>query len=193
MPPEALTLLGQTTIVTSTVFLAGLCLFASAHKFSNLPRFKKVVEDYQILPQAMIGVVAGGLPLFELFIGVAILVPASSSLAALMISGLFALYGVAMLSTILRGKALQDCGCGGPAHTHGQAQVLGAWHIIRNALLVLMALGVASNAVVSIHTIEAQAWLLVVPASAFLALLYWAADTLIANHGLMSANKHRLN
>ena len=186
MPTEVLPLLSQITTASMTVFLASLCLIASTHKFSNLSGYKKIVEAYDILPLPVIGMAARGLPMFELLIGIAILVPTTFSVAAFAIAGLFTLYTIAMLSTILRGKALEDCGCGRPAYVNGRAQVLSFWHIIRNTLLVVMALWVASNTISVFQIIEPQTWLLVIPASVFFALLYWVADTLAANQAQMN-------
>ena len=191
MPLEVSVLLGQIATVATMVFLACLCLIASAHKFFDLLGFKKIVEDYQVLPAALISLAVWGLPLFELIIGIAVLLPATSSIAAFAIGGLFALYAVAMLSTILRGKKLEDCGCGGPAQVRGQAQVLGAWHIVRNLILVVMAMWVAMGNAGVLQMVDMQTWLLIIPASVFLVLLYWVADTLAANHVLMNPVRNR--
>lgn len=189
MPTEVLPLLSQITIATITLVLTSLCLIAAAHKFSDLSGFKNILEAYQILPAALIGIAAWGLPLFELLIGIALLLPATFSIAAYAIAALFALYAVAMLSTILRGKALQDCGCGGPAQANGQAQVLSYWHIIRNMFLLAMALWVASNPISILQKMDLQTWLLVIPAAIFSVLLYWVTDTLAANQNRMKPAK----
>jgi len=191
MTPEVVTMLIQIAKATTIVLLACLCLIASIAKFSDLPRFRDIVQDYQILPSMTIGLAVWCLPLFEALIGIGVLVPATSAFAAFLICGLFALYGFAMLSTIYRGKALQDCGCGGPAQADGRAQVLGAWHIIRNLLLVVMALWIATSHASVLQSVDMRTWLLIIPASVFALILYWVADNLAANHDVMVAAKSR--
>ena len=182
---EVLPLLSQVVTAAGIVFLASLCLLASWHKYSDLSEFRKIVEAYEILPLPMTSAAVWCLPAFELGCGIAILVPSTSSVASLAISGLFALYGIAMYSTILRGKVLEDCGCGGPARVKGQAQVLSAWHIIRNIVLVGLASWLASTNASVLQIVDLRTWLLIIPVSALGILLYWVADTLAANHSLM--------
>ena len=165
----------------TAVLLSCICLAASYHKLSDIEHFRRVLSDYAILPNMLLPLAAFVFPAAEVILGIGVLLPMVSGYAALLIGGLFFIYAVAMLTVLLRRKALKDCGCGGPAKQH----VLSAWQVVRNLFLIAFALNLylaASAGQARWSSIAAEYWLLVIPASIFTLLLYWVGEHLAANH-----------
>jgi len=155
--------------------LAALLLSAALHKARDLPGFTAILAGYGLLPAGGPRPVARVLPAGEAAIGLALLAPAAGAAAALAGAALLALYTAAAAVALARGRRGLPCGCGGPAG----AGVLGPALLARNAVLVTLAL-VAALPVAT----RPLVWIdvgTVVGSVAALALIYAAADRLIAN------------
>lgn len=104
-------------IVLLQLIFAGIFLYSSISKFDNLYLFGRVLDSYNILPAALIKPVAILLPMFELLLGIAVLITPTVKWAG---------YGV-MLSALVFAIVLflkwgqvmpYGCGCFGPADAH---------------------------------------------------------------------------
>ncbi|MGO4003076.1 MULTISPECIES: MauE/DoxX family redox-associated membrane protein [Pseudomonas] len=166
-------------IIASAIAIAVLLASAATHKVRAPARFARQLADYQLLPQALVRPSARLVPVVELGIAFALLVPVSRSWAALAAAGLLALYAAAIGINLWRGRADIDCGCAGP----DQAQPLRPVLLARNSALVALAL-LASVAPVA-RDLTLFDGFVTLAAAAVALLIYAAADGLLANSPLL--------
>ena len=166
-------------IITSAIAIAVLLASAATHKLRAPARFARQLADYQLLPEALVRPTARLVPLLELAIAFALLVPVSRGYAALSAASLLALYAAAIGINLWRGRADIDCGCAGP----DQAQPLRPVLLLRNSALVALAL-VASVAPVA-RDLNLFDGFVTLAAAAVALLIYAAADCLLANSPLL--------
>ncbi|MBO3274679.1 MauE/DoxX family redox-associated membrane protein [Pseudomonas schmalbachii] len=162
-------------VIASALAIAVVLASAATHKLRAPARFRNQLEDYQLLPNALLKPVARMLPLAELGIALALLVPASRPLAALFAATLLALYAAAIGFNLWRGRSDIDCGCSGP----DQAQPLRPVLLARNGVLVALALlaSVAPQA----RDLGLFDGFVVIAASATALFIHAAAEGLLAN------------
>ena len=137
------------------------------------------MADYQLLPDSLVRPVARLVPLLELAIAFALLLPVSRGWAALSAASLLALYAAAIGINLWRGRRDIDCGCAGP----DQAQPLRPVLLLRNSVLVVLAL-LASVAPIA-RDMTLFDGFVTVAAAAVALLIYAAADGLLANSPLL--------
>ena len=166
-------------IIASALTIAVLLASAATHKVRAPARFAKQLADYQLLPDVLVRPVARVIPVVELVIAFALLVPVSRYWAALTAASLIALYAAAIGINLWRGRADIDCGCAGP----DQAQPLRPILLLRNSALVALAL-VASVAPVA-RDLNLFDGFVTRAAAAVALLIYAAADGLLANSPLL--------
>lgn len=92
--------------------LAALFLYTGAQKVLEPGAFAAAIANYRVLPDALVGVAAVGLPVLELVAAVALLVPSYAQGAAWIAAALLSVFAAAMAQSKLRGIDL-DCGCFG--------------------------------------------------------------------------------
>ena len=90
--------------------LAGLFIYAGVIKLLDPKAFARTISSYDIVPEALLPVVAIGLPLLEAVSGIGLLFDIRGSLAV--ISGLLTLFVVVLGFGILNDLDV-DCGCFG--------------------------------------------------------------------------------
>lgn len=166
-------------IIASALSIAVLLASAATHKLRAPARFAKQLADYQLLPDSLVRPSASLIPLLELVIAFALLVPVSRAWAALSAASLMALYAAAIGINLWRGRRDIDCGCAGP----DQAQPLRPALLLRNSALVGLAL-LASVLPVA-RDLGFFDGFVTVAASAVALLIYAAADGLLANSPLL--------
>ncbi len=146
--------------------------------------FRFVLDDYRVLPSALVGVAAVLVVTVELLLligWVLVLVQAlglvviAEPLVPFVAAGtavLLSLYALAMLSLLLRGRVHVDCGC-------SAADVPVSYRlVIRNAVLIVAPLAIAWAPP---PTLDAGALLVGVVAAGVAILLYAAFDQLARN------------
>lgn len=119
--------------------LALLLVATAFEKVRDFSAFRVAVRGYELLPERFIAWVAVALAGCEALLGFALATPAAWELrefALLASAALFALYGFAITVNLVRGRRDIDCGCAGPA----ARQPLSEWLLVRNAVLIAMAL-----------------------------------------------------
>jgi hypothetical protein len=166
-------------IIASALAISVLLASAATHKLRAPARFAKQLADYQLLPGALVRPSARLIPLLELAIAFALLVPLSRGWAALSAASLIALYAAAIGINLWRGRRDIDCGCAGP----DQAQPLRPILLLRNSVLVALAL-LASVAPIA-RDMTVFDGFVTLAASAVALLIYAAADGLLANSPLL--------
>jgi hypothetical protein len=166
-------------IIACALAIAVLLASAATHKLRAPARFAKQLADYQLLPYRVVRPIARVIPVVELVIAFALLVPACRSWAALSAASLIALYAAAMGLNLWRGRRDIDCGCAGP----DQAQPLRPVLLLRNSLLVGLAL--LASLLPVVRDLGFFDGFVTVAASATALLIYAAADGLLANSPLL--------
>ncbi|WP_288099116.1 MauE/DoxX family redox-associated membrane protein [Pseudomonas sp.] len=166
-------------IIASALAIAVLLASAATHKVRAPARFARQLADYQLLPDSLVRPVARLVPLLELAIAFALLLPVSRGWAALSAASLLALYASAIGINLWRGRRDIDCGCAGP----DQAQPLRPVLLLRNSVLVVLAL-LASVAPIA-RDMTLFDGFVTVAAAAVALLIYAAADGLLANAPLL--------
>jgi uncharacterized membrane protein YphA (DoxX/SURF4 family) len=106
---------------------------AALHKLRALPRFAALLRAYRVLPGAMTPP-AVLVPLLELTLTVALLVPLTRRAAAGAGAALLVVYAGAIALNLARGRRDLACGCGGP----GDARPIAPWMVGRNLLLAAL-------------------------------------------------------
>ena len=157
--------------------LAIALLFASSllHKLRYFTEFRQHVADYQLLPARLAFAAALLLLCAEAATLLALIVPGMAGEGALLAAGLLALYALAMAINLARGRRHIDCGCAGPQ----LAQPISEWLLLRNALLIGLALvGAQTPGLRSPGAWDVGLTVCFVPS---LWLLYTAANGLLAN------------
>lgn len=121
-------------------FLAALFLTAALSKLSAIDEFHGVVRNFRLLPDALARPVAMALPVVELAIAVGLLIQPLARAASLSAAALLAVFGMAIVANVLRGRTQIDCGC----FRNGMKQRIGWSTVARNIVLTALALGAAA-------------------------------------------------
>jgi len=118
--------------------LALALLFATSayHKLRDLEHFEAILVDYRLLPDYFTAPAARALPLVEIGLAAALVLPATTGSASLVAAALLGVYSLAIGINLARGRRDIDCGCGGDS-----GQSLGPGLLARNALLMVIAIG----------------------------------------------------
>jgi hypothetical protein len=158
--------------------------WAAAHKLRDVASFRAAIDAYELLPP--VWSVPAGVALIAAEVGVAagLWLPRVAPVAAIAAALLLALYAGAIGVNLVRGRRDIDCGCAGPAHR----QPISAALVLRNVVLAVAALAAALPAAP-----RALTWVdgvTVVAGVAALALLYGAADGVLANAPRLRALAH---
>ncbi len=155
------------------VLLAFVFLRAAWHKGRDLPHFQAQLHAYQLLPEAVLPVVARLLPLLEIAVALTLPVWGWSS-PPLIAGGLLAIYTGALVISLLRGMENLDCGCGGES-----AQAITWALVLRNSFLIVLALiAMLPTASRGVSLLELAT---VVPACIAVILVYCSVELAIAN------------
>lgn len=163
----------------ATFLLSYLFIVAAWQKISSIDHFQQVLIDYQIAPESWSPLLARGLPMLELCAGLALLIPPARDPALVLLTALLATYSAAIALNLLRGRSDIDCGCSGP----WQQQALSAWLIVRNT--VLLSVAILARSTPQVETIGALGWGLGILGAVVAALIYHSSNQLIANRNLL--------
>lgn len=163
----------------SVVFLAG-----AWQKLRDRELFQAAVENYQLVPEPLLGAVAGAVSLLELAAGILLLPAATRTLGAVFAGLLLVAVTGAVVINLLRGRRDIDCGCGGLSAHVGEQRL--SWGLVaRNGLLLAGVL--ASLPDTESRTLVWIDYLSVGGATLALLGLYVSANQLMANHPRLQA------
>lgn len=129
---------GRALLLLFRLVLAGMFLFAALPKLLDPVTFARDIDNYRMVPDALIGPIALMLPVAEIVIGLALVTGLYARGAAITSGLLLVGFAIGMVQAIVRGIDL-DCGCFGQ---FAEAQV-SWWSVARNATLTLMSIAVA--------------------------------------------------
>ncbi len=106
---------------------------AVRHKVTQFIRFKATLQAYELLPQSLVAPAAGALAGLELV--TIVLLVALQGAGIVLAVALLALYAMAMLINMARGRSEIDCGCG------DEPTELSGWLLLRNVSLIVIGIG----------------------------------------------------
>jgi hypothetical protein len=127
---------------TAAILLAVVFASAAVGKLMELSTFAAVVENYRILPRLLAAPVAYVLPVVELAVALALLVPVTRPAAAGAAAILLGVFALAIGINVRRGRLTIDCGCFRSTHR----QRISWWMVLRNLLLMALALTCLADA-----------------------------------------------
>src|SRR4051794_2064774 len=113
---------------TAAILLAVVFASAAVGKLMELSTFAAVVENYRILPRLLAAPVAYVLPVVELAVALALLVPVTPPAAAGAAAILLGVFALAIGINVRRGRLTIDCGCFRSTHR----QRISWWMVLRN-------------------------------------------------------------
>ncbi len=117
--------------------LAMLLLIGAWQKLRDVAVFGAALAAYELLPAALVGVVAWVLPVLEAVAGLTLVIDRTRPLGVALTTGLLVIVTGAVIVNLLRGRTDLNCGCGGIE----DEQTLSWALVVRNAgLLSLVAL-----------------------------------------------------
>lgn len=120
---------------TFALTLALVFCSAAVSKSLAWAEFEGVVQNFRVLPNPLVRIVAWGLPPLESVIGLMVLFPATREFAASIMLLLLLAFGSAIAINIVRGRTNIDCGC----FRSALKQNLSWWLVLRNAVLAIFA------------------------------------------------------
>ncbi|UJR83776.1 MauE/DoxX family redox-associated membrane protein [Sandaracinus amylolyticus] len=125
----------KVAVVVLRLAIAAVFVGAAIPKLMDPTSFARDVDNYHLLPPALVGPVAVALPMIELVVAAALVSGVHAAGAALIAMGMLVVFALGMAQAIARGIDL-DCGCFGSAM---EARVSGAT-VARNVILALACL-----------------------------------------------------
>jgi putative oxidoreductase len=126
---------GRAVVLVLRWIVAAVFLAAAVPKVIDPATFATDIDNYRVLPDALIGPIAVGLPLIETIVGLALLTGIYARGAAIVAAGMLVAFAIAMIQAIARGIDL-DCGCFG----HVVEAQVGWMTVSRNVVLTVAAL-----------------------------------------------------
>jgi hypothetical protein len=166
--------------------LSVLLLVGASAKLRDLGLFRAHIENYQLLPEALVAPAAAVLAIWELACGLALLLAPVLSITRTAAVALLLVVTAAVAINLLRGRTDIDCGCAGLSGHSGEQRL--SWALVlRNALLLLALFAATAG-----HAERTLVWLdYLSVAGTTLALLglYVAAGQLLVNHPRLQAIK----
>lgn len=126
------------------LFLCVLFLYAGSSKLADPAGFAADIGNYRLLPSSWVPIVAVYLPVLEVAVALALLLPGYFRAGALLSAAMLAAFAAAMAQAKLRGIDL-ECGCFGAAASSSVSwfkvalnisfATLGFWTVWRGAAL----------------------------------------------------------
>lgn len=155
--------------------LALLFATAAAHKLRDWQYFRASLENYRVLPAALVAPASVLAVAAEVAAVATLPFTGTRPAGALLGAGLLAAYALAIAVNLRRGRTRIDCGCFGTS----RRERIAPWMVVRNVLLglaaIVAALPVASRPLAALDVLTAAG------AIAAAAVLYLVFGTLGAN------------
>jgi hypothetical protein len=172
-----------------SIGLGLIFLLAGYHKLADGAAFRITLLEYEVLPGPLVAPASRIIPIVEILLGGAWLFGwYGGGLTAMASAGLLGIYAAAIALNIMRGRVHFDCGCGfgGKRDTE---QYLSGGLILRN--LVLIAAALVTMLPVAARELGFADYLTLVAALLAMALLFGAANQLLANRAAINTWRKR--
>jgi hypothetical protein len=136
-------------VLTEALALLIALIFGAAAiaKLTAWRELPGIVQNFRVLPRALVTPVALILPLLEAAIAPGILINETRAIAALWAAGLFTIFGAALSVNYYRGRRHIDCGC----FRSDLKQPISIAVIVRNGVLAVAALSLLSSGGTAVH------------------------------------------
>jgi uncharacterized membrane protein len=129
--------------LTAALVLAAIFAATGIAKLWAIEAFAAVIENYRILPGALVPAVARILPLVELAGAIGLVLPTTRTLGAAVAAVLLVVFAAAIALNLHRGRRDIDCGC-----FIGLLRQKLSWPLVaRNLVLASMALALAAGTI----------------------------------------------
>ncbi|MEW6533009.1 MAG: MauE/DoxX family redox-associated membrane protein [Thermodesulfobacteriota bacterium] len=124
-------------VLAARLFIGGLFIYASVHKILDPAEFAQAIRNYLILPTAWTNIVALTLPWIEFVAGLLIILGIETAAAALIITGMLAVFLPALFYAYFTGLNI-TCGCfSAAANSAGKITIV---TLLRDSSLLLVVL-----------------------------------------------------
>jgi uncharacterized membrane protein YphA (DoxX/SURF4 family) len=135
-------------LLAARLVLAAIFLIAGISKVQSTHEFAQAVEAFDLLPLQLAVPFALILPWVEIIAALYLLVGFLGRIAAVVTAGMLLMFIVALLDALLTGNTAHPCGCFGPGANPiitalSGGDTVGWWDVIRDVILLAMALAVA--------------------------------------------------
>lgn len=162
-------------ILLSNYCIGCLFLFGCFDKVRAFAMFRATLDDYQLVPPALLSMSAVIVTVLEFGIGVGAFRPTLAPLSMFCGAVLLLVYSAAIGVNLSRGRNNIDCGCTGPA----TRQFISKWLVLRNFGLIAIAItGMVTTNQRTLYVID---FVLVGIALIGAMVLYAAINQLLAN------------
>ena len=136
---------GQVLAAQLAVFQALLLAASAVHKAAAWSRSLAVMRQFGGVPRSLSSTALGTVIASEFVAALMLLIPAYRTAGAILAAALWTVYLGLILRAILQNRRDLECGCSfGPS-----SRPLGAFQLLRNAVLTAMAVGIAGMSVVA--------------------------------------------
>ena len=174
---------GQLLAAQLAVFLALLLAASAVHKIGAWSRSLGVMRQFGGVPGSLASTALGTVIASEFLAALLLLMPSYRAAGAILAATLWTGYLGLILRAILQNRRDLECGCSFGLPSGPSSRPLGAFHLVRNAVLTAMAVGIAGmSAVAGAVSVELSQ---VLGGVALLAL-YGALDQVMALQPLRS-------
>ena len=174
---------------TISTGLGLMFLVAAFHKFSDGAQFRVTLLEYELLPEVLVTPFSRIVPIAELLLGGSWLMGFyQQSLTAICSAALLALYAVAIVINLRRGRVHFDCGCGFGGKSDNE-QYLSGGLVFRN--LVLMALALMTLLPTGSRELGFGDYATLTAALLACSLLFGAMNQLLANRAAINTWRNR--
>lgn len=112
--------------------LGGILIYAGYRKIFDLPAMADAIENYRVLPVAVVNVFGILMPALEIVTGLCLIIGLFYDGALAIATGLFLLFVIVVQAAIFRGLDI-ECGCFGTS----DGSVVGMKTLIRDVLFLL--------------------------------------------------------
>jgi len=140
---------------TAAASVGAVLILAAFAKLRDIPLFRAAMDNYRLVPDALLGAAAWSIPLLELLAGVLLLPTSTRSFGAMLALVALAIVSGAVAIQLARNGERIDCGCGSESNHAPISYSL----LVRNAMLmglvVLAALPVSERSTVWLDALAA--------------------------------------
>lgn len=172
-----------------SIGLGLMFVLAGYHKLADAAGFRITLLEYQVLPESLVAPASRIIPIFELLLGGAWLFAwYGAGMTAYASAGLLGIYALAIGLNIARGRVHFDCGCGFGGKSDNE-QYLSGGLIVRN--LILIAAALLTTLPASSRALGFGDYATLVAALLAMALLFGAANQLLANRSAINTWRKR--
>jgi uncharacterized membrane protein YphA (DoxX/SURF4 family) len=128
-------------VLLARLFLGGLLIVAGALKIGHAPDLAAAIAGFRLLPAAIVGPLALGIPFFEVLLGGYLVAGLFVRVAATVAAVQFLAYAAAIASAVVR-HLPASCGCFGPNDT-----AVADWpHVVVDVALAAVSAAIAAGA-----------------------------------------------